>query len=420
MKPVIYTREEHTVSRRDIDPDALRIIERLSRSGHRAHLVGGGVRDLLLGKIPKDFDIASDATPRRIKSLFSNSRIIGRRFKLIHIYFLNQKIIEVATFRDLSEQVEEGEDGSLLITNDNKFGTEETDALRRDITINALFYDATTRSIIDYVGGMEDLRAGIVRVIGDPDVRFAEDPVRLVRVVRHAVRSGFRVEDGCYESLIRNSRRILDCSQVRVYEELKKDLSSGYALDILRLLHEVKILQLLVPEITSEMLAPGSNFSETMSHIDGWNRAGDGYSITATLATIALFAKDGGSDAPVREIFSSREELSEYLGGVFSHFSVPKKERERVEESLLLWYDLVTEGVEGTFEMEPMRLPYLPDVLALLKALPITKDDRAVFKLISHLMDSTPAERPKRRRGRRRAPRPNGPRNSAIIEVGDE
>lgn len=374
------------------------------------------MRDLLLGKTPKDFDIASDANPRRIKSLFSNSRIIGRRFKLVHIYFLNQKIIEVATFRDLSEPAEEGEDGSLLVTNDNKFGTEETDALRRDITINALFYDATTGSIIDYVGGMEDLKAGIVRVIGDPDVRFAEDPVRLIRVVRHAVRSGFRIEDECYESLVRCSRRILDCSDVRVYEELKKDLSSGYALGILRLLHDVQILQLLIPEITSEMLAEGSSFSETMSHIDGWNRAGDNYSVTATLATIALFAKDGGLNKTPREIFESRDELGSYLGSMFSELSVPKKERERVEETLLLWYDLTTEGLDGTFEMDPMRLPHLPDVFALLKALPISTDDRALFKLISYLMDSTPAARPKRRRGRRRSVRPPAQGNAATAE----
>ena len=169
LKPEIYSRDEHPISRKDIDPDALKIMYRLIRSGFKAYMVGGGVRDLLLGKKPKDFDITTDATPRRVKALFSNSRIIGRRFKLVHVFFGGGKIIEVSTFRDFSDPPEggEGEDGEVAqLAPDNKYGTEVTDAIRRDITINGLFYDLSTLSVIDYVGGIRDLSDRVIRVIG--------------------------------------------------------------------------------------------------------------------------------------------------------------------------------------------------------------------------------------------------------------
>jgi poly(A) polymerase len=404
MKPVKYSRDEHSLSRAAIDPDALKIIERLTRNGYKAHLVGGGVRDLLLGKAPKDFDIATDATPRRIKSLFSNSRIIGRRFKLVHVYFLNQKIIEVSTFRDAQDSVEgDGDEGAVMVRDDNKFGTEETDALRRDLTINGLFYDAVSSSIIDYVGGMEDLREGIIRVIGDPDVRFPEDPVRLMRVVRHAARSGFEIEQGCLLSIERNRHLLKQCAAVRVYEELKKDLLSGCSLRIMRLLHVTGLLDLLLPEIDPVMLVHESGYSQSQNRVDELVQAGEEISVTTCLALIALFSRNPVDDRDVSEFFEDEEDLMEHLRGSFVTLSAPRKERERVEGALSLWYDLITKGIEGTFRLSPAKAPFLDDVATLLRVLPASRHDRALFRLLEqmrHLKDDLPLNG--RGRGRRR------------------
>src|ERR687884_725717 len=204
-EPTIVPRSQHSISRREIDSDALKVLYRLHEHNYVAYLVGGSVRDLLLGRRPKDFDIGTSAHPYQVKKLFRNCWIVGRRFRLAHVKF-GQKVIEVATFR---RQLEPGEEivqdgvpapdpttpeGEHLIHRDNTFGTPEEDAFRRDFTINALFYDIATFSIIDYVGGLDDLRAGVVRSIGDPLVRFREDPVRMLRAVALAARLDFTIE----------------------------------------------------------------------------------------------------------------------------------------------------------------------------------------------------------------------------------
>src|SRR5512141_1491471 len=205
VEPRIVSRAEHSLSRRDVDPDALKVLYRLRQFDYAAYLVGGSVRDLLLGRRPKDFDIGTSAHPYQIKKLFRNCWIIGRRFRLAHVRF-GTKVIEVATFR---RQVAEGEEvvqdgvpapdpsdptGALLIHRDNTFGTPEEDAFRRDFTVNALFYDIASFAVIDYVGGLDDLRAGIIRCIGDPDVRFVEDPVRMMRAIAMAARLDFNID----------------------------------------------------------------------------------------------------------------------------------------------------------------------------------------------------------------------------------
>src|SRR5512134_2156704 len=194
VEPTIVPRSSHAISRRDIDPDALKVLYRLHEHNFVAYLVGGSVRDLLLGRRPKDFDIGTSAHPYQIKKLFRNCWIIGRRFRLAHVRF-GPKAIEVATFRrhvlpgtenepaTAGEPVAEPEPSDLLIRHDNTFGTPEEDAFRRDFTINALFYDIATFSVIDYVGGIDDLHARVIRCIGDPDVRFREDPVRMLRAI---------------------------------------------------------------------------------------------------------------------------------------------------------------------------------------------------------------------------------------------
>lgn len=221
----ILRRSFHKISRKQFDEDALKVMYRLSRNGFKAYLVGGAVRDILLDKIPKDYDIATDARPGQIKKLFSNSFLIGRRFRLAHIRFKGDKIIEVATFR------REPQDGSEEDIH-NTFGTPEEDAYRRDITINALFYNIADFSIIDYVGGLNDIKKGIIRIIGDPDTRFQEDPVRILRVLRNSSRLCFRIHHETAGKIFQNRHLLKSCSSSRMYEEVCKDLKSGYLMPV--------------------------------------------------------------------------------------------------------------------------------------------------------------------------------------------
>ncbi len=350
IEPRVYTRKEHTVSRNDIDYDALKIMYRLIRHGFRAYLVGGGVRDLLLDKKPKDFDIATDATPRKIKNLFRNCRIIGRRFKLAHIFFKDNKIIEVSTFRDASDPVDIEDDSEKTSPpRDNNYGTEQTDACRRDLTINGLFYDLSTFSIIDYVGGMDDLKNKLIRIIGDPRERFIEDPVRMIRAVRHAARSGFTLEDTCESAIKTHHKLILEASQVRVYEEIKKDLCSGSSLKILRLLSSTSILQHLLPELevnNGELLQEGSFFSRVFENIDVTS-AEEEVPITAILASISLFMTAyPDSTVPLHEQYEDKEDIIDHLTSCFVKLAVPRKEKERIEELLSLWHRVLTTPVD--------------------------------------------------------------------------
>jgi poly(A) polymerase len=256
-QPVIVPRAEHTISRRDIDPDALKVLYRLQQFNYVSYLVGGSVRDLLLGRRPKDFDIGTDAHPYQIKKLFRNCWIIGRRFRLAHVRFGN-KTIEVATFRrnilpgTENEPATEEPDESmadLQIRHDNTFGTPEEDAFRRDFTINALFYDIATFSVIDYVGGLQDLRDGVIRSIGDPAQRFQEDPVRMFRAIAFAARLGFTLDTPVIDAIHTQKQLIANASPARLIEEYYKVLRSGAAEKTFRLLAEHGLLQAITPEL---------------------------------------------------------------------------------------------------------------------------------------------------------------------------
>jgi len=260
VEPRIVPREEHPISRRDIDPDALKVLYRLRQGDHTAYLVGGSVRDLLLGRRPKDFDIGTSAHPYQVKKLFRNCWIIGRRFRLAHVKF-GQKVIEVATFRRQvavgEEVVQDGvpapdpttPEGEQLIHHDNTFGTPEEDAFRRDFTINALAYDISTFSIIDYVGGLDDLRSGIVRSIGNPDVRLNEDPVRMIRAIAIAARLDFAIEPELLRAIRTHRHEIAKSSQPRLLEEYYKILRAGSAEKAFRQLAEVGLLEPISAEL---------------------------------------------------------------------------------------------------------------------------------------------------------------------------
>jgi poly(A) polymerase len=246
--PLVIPRSEHPISRKMIDEEALKVLYRLHRHGFLAYLVGGSVRDLLLGKTPKDFDVATNAHPREINLLFKNSRVIGRRFQLVQVFFKGRKVIEVSTFRSHSEFEETvTEDGEIIRT--DSFGTPEEDALRRDITINGLYYNIADFSIIDYVDGMADLDRQVIRTIGDPNEKFQQDPVRMIRVIRHAARTGFSVEDSTYQAVIRHRDEIQKCSASRVRDEFIRDLKEGVAQSSLNLMLRTGLLLSLFPAL---------------------------------------------------------------------------------------------------------------------------------------------------------------------------
>jgi poly(A) polymerase len=277
MQPCIISREEHGISRKQISPNALRTLYRLHDNGFIAYLVGGCVRDLLMGRTPKDFDIATDAVPGQIKRLFRNCRLIGRRFRLAHLHFQDE-VLEVSTFRaaapsDDADTEETGhdnhpprhlkdEDGMVL--RDNVFGTPEEDALRRDFTINALAYNIADFSIIDYTNGLSDLRQGLIRPIGDPYVRFTEDPVRMIRAIRFAASHDLVIEPASWEILCELSSTVTRAAPARLYEEMLKLFLLGSARPVFTHLETSGLLAALFPGLSQWL--QGNSHHRTWLH----------------------------------------------------------------------------------------------------------------------------------------------------------
>jgi poly(A) polymerase len=260
-------RPEHSISRVNISPNALKVLYRLKDSGYQAHLVGGGVRDLLLGREPKDFDVATDAHPEDIRKLFRNCRLIGRRFRLAHVMF-GREVIEVATFRALQQESDADgdqhvdEEGRIL--RDNVFGDIEGDAFRRDFTVNALYYNIADFSIIDYTGGMADIEQGMLRLIGDPDTRFREDPVRMLRAVRFATKLGFRIEP-LTEQPIKDLAPLLgDIPPARLFDEMLKLFLGGGALANFEMLRHYNLFGQLFPLTEQSLTHEENNFPLTL------------------------------------------------------------------------------------------------------------------------------------------------------------
>src|SRR5512144_2359961 len=246
---------EPEIAQERLDPDAVKVIARLRHMRHQAYLVGGCVRDLLLGRTPKDFDIATDAHPGEVRAIFRNCRLIGRRFRLAHVYFRGGKIVEVATFRanptDAAEDLAEA--GDLLITRDNVFGTAEEDARRRDFTVNGLFYDPFAGEVIDYVGGRADLEARRIATIGDPEIRMREDPVRALRAVRFAARLDFAIDPEVFAAMRRHAGELARCAPPRVLEETFKILRCGNAARALELLRASGALPVVLPALAEHL-----------------------------------------------------------------------------------------------------------------------------------------------------------------------
>ncbi|HRF44283.1 MAG TPA: polynucleotide adenylyltransferase PcnB [Candidatus Competibacteraceae bacterium] len=250
--PILIPRPEHNISRANISANAVKVLYRLHDAGHRACLVGGGVRDLLLGREPKDFDIATDARPEQVHKLFRNCRLIGRRFRLAHVQF-GRDIVEVATFRACSEESEDGSGSGVeraangRILSDNVYGSIEEDAWRRDFTINALCYDIANFAVLDYVGGIADLEAGLIRLIGDPVQRYHEDPVRMLRAVRFAAKLGLRLDPATEAPLHRLGHLLEQIPPARLFEEMLKLFMGGCAIQTFELLRHYRLFGWLFP-----------------------------------------------------------------------------------------------------------------------------------------------------------------------------
>lgn len=265
---VIIQPADHPITIDMIDRDALHVLRKLNAAGFSGYLVGGGVRDLYLGKTPKDFDISTDARPGQIRRLFPNSTTIGKRFRLVQIFFPNGKIIEISTLRSLSEHDLEGP--QAVLAPNNTFGSLDEDAQRRDLTINSLFFEIKHCTIIDYVHGVRDLDDSIIRIVGDPDIRINRDPVRMMRAIRHSARISFIIETNTWSAICNNSQKLTLCPTSRLRDELLKDLYGGSAANWLQLAVDSGIFFSLFPfykKILFQSPLEGPSYIEQLTRI---------------------------------------------------------------------------------------------------------------------------------------------------------
>ena len=409
----VYARAAHNISRKDIDEHALHLMYRLSSVGCSAYLVGGAVRDLYLGKKPKDFDIATDARPTRVKKLFRNSRIIGRRFRIAHVYFPDGKIIEVATFRRGSQITLQGRRG--LVVRDNEYGTPQEDALRRDLTINGLFYDIGTFSVIDHVGGVEDLKNGIIRTIGDPHFSFCEDPARMIRAQRHAARTGFEIADETLEAIQVHSKKISETNPSRLLEEILKDLRSGASEPYFRLIRKTGFLRAVFPALADQLDGFEGDHPvwRRMRSLDQHVQSGATYSTPVFLATLLqtlLLPEEAMWESSAGRSASVWRSVMDNFPGATEGFRVSRRDKERVAQILNTHANLLQSLKRGRLGTMAQK-PYLLDALDFLEVDLASKGNSNT--LVKEWRRIVPVEEPAPRRRRRR------PRATESDEVQD-
>ncbi|MBX5482514.1 MAG: polynucleotide adenylyltransferase PcnB [Myxococcaceae bacterium] len=343
--------EEAEIDPAKLDPDALKVVYRLRQFGHEAYFVGGCVRDLLLGRTPKDFDVATSATPNEVRNVFRNCRLIGRRFRLAHVYFKGGKIIEVSTFRanptGLAGQSEDengadanGEEGDLLITMDNVFGTAEEDARRRDFTINGLFYDPFAGKVIDYVRGRRDLEERNIRTIGNPEIRMREDPVRILRAVRFACKCGLELESRTYAAMEGAVEDLPRCAPARLLEETFRLIRGGIATDSLKLIAALDALKILLPPVHEYLQRTGEQgearfFAHTRA-LDRRVREGEQLEDAVLLAAILLpIANDAPATEEQGKPPSVAEAIEQLLSDLVRNARLPRRIAERCRMILI-------------------------------------------------------------------------------------
>ena len=407
-EPRIIPRSQHNISRKNIDPDAVKVMYRLHRHGFLAYLVGGGVRDLLLGKRPKDFDVGTDARPGEVRKLFRNSRIIGRRFRLVQVFFRGGKIIEVSTFRRAADPDEDG-----ILQANNTFGTPAEDALRRDLTINAIFYNIADFSLVDYVGGLDDLRAGLIRGVGDPLVRFRRDPVRILRAIRHAARTGFKLAPETWQAVTTLGDHLALCPTSRLRDELMRDLTGGSSAAWLELAHRSGVLYHLLPNLRpvygQDPSPARTRARELLARIDAaWSRGElpDDAVVVAALLWPALEEAAAGQDLPPGR--AGRVAWTQFARQELPRLAQPLAFTKRVMERCRQMAGVMA------YLRDPrpgMRLPkrvtdkgYFLPACRLARLL-----GRDLASLAAPAAGKTSTKKKKRRRRRRRRPRPAKP-----------
>ncbi len=412
-EPLVLSRAEHPVSRKNITPEALKVLRRLDQRGFKAYVVGGGVRDLMLGRQPKDFDIATDASPGQVRRLFRNSRVIGRRFRLVHVLY-GPAVIEVATFRkdpDPAEQASGPDD--LLITSDNVFGTPREDAFRRDFTVNALFYDISQFTVIDYVGGIADLRDGVIRTIGEPEVRFREDPVRMMRACEMAGRLDFTIEAASVTAIRRLAGEIDRAAPARLTEEIMQLLRCGAAWPSMRWMADLGLLDVVLPE--GRVLFQASEhgveeFESLIPAIDRWVAGGDVPSdptlLAALLLPTILLRRRELESATGRSIRRGRlrELTAEVAAPFFARHTVARFKAEAALQALDTFHSLGERKWSVQERIRLARRSSFPDALALFEIMvAATGEGEADLEAWRRVAKEVPRRRP--RADRRRPPR---------------
>ena len=416
----VLARPDHPISRKNIDLDAVKVLHRLHQAGYKSFLVGGAVRDLMLGRSPKDFDVSTDARPQQIRRLFRNSRIIGRRFRLVHVYF-RSGIVEVSTFRrNPVRQEQESGRGELLITDDNVFGNPKEDAYRRDFTVNALIYDVADYSVVDYVGGIEDLERAVIRVIGDPDLRFCEDPVRMLRACELSGRLDFSIDPETEAGIRRHRREIEKAAPARLSEEIGEILRSGSAEPILRQAMDVGLLEVFLPE-AYKILTVGGEEAEGFQRIpsvldemmaDG-RKLSDSVLLGSILLPTILLRRRDIEALNQRSIWRSalRSLTQETVEGFAVRFTLSRAKTEGVQEVLWCFHRLSERWGSAASKLQFSRHPGFDDALTLLEILVLaTGEGRDLLESWQRIQEvrresgsaQKPASRQRRRRRRRR------------------
>lgn len=352
------SRHDAPLAESAIDPDAAKVVRRLERSGYQAYLVGGCVRDLLLNGRPKDFDVATSARPEDVRALFRNCRIIGRRFRLAHVLFGGGKIVEVATFR--KNPGESDLDDDLLIRSDNVFGEAHEDALRRDFTINALFYDLDRRQVLDWCGGMPDIQRRAIRTIGEPTVRFREDPVRILRAIKFAARLDLGIDPNVYDAMVASRLELARAARPRLFEEILRLMRAGGAHRSMWLMWEIGAMAVLMPELAAfldddEATEDGSlRFFRKMDAIDR-KTIEEGILDDVVLMTALFYEPLEEAVQGVRDVMGA---ANDFLEPVIERIAMPRRIADGVRR-ITSMVPRILQGRVGRFARTDLFLPAL-------------------------------------------------------------
>lgn len=443
--PVIVPRSGHTVTRKLISENALKVLRRLNSQGYTAYLAGGAVRDILLGREPKDFDVVTNATPEEVKATFRNAFLIGRRFRIAHVRFRDE-IIEVSTFRALHEaESPEGEKEVLptteedikdskrrplegrvhssagLILRDNVWGSPAEDAMRRDFTVNTLFYNLRDFSIIDYAGGLEDLKLGKLRLIGDPEERYREDPVRMLRAVRFAAKLGFTIDGPSLAPITKLKDHILSANSSRLYEELKKLWLSDEAEKGYQMMRTTGLFAVLFPETENWLDIEEGGYPHTfLGHAFQWieDEVREGREVTvAMLFAIILCGPIMARAQSIQEKAGQKlpaifPAVKEVISGIQSRISIPRRDTDAIKG--ILYGEQRFPQIRGKRPFAWVKNPHFAEAFRYFKMKnSIEGDDGELLEWWDKFLESnepwSPPKRDLKKTGRRRRPRKRPP-----------